>query len=242
MRTTAPATTATGGTTGPWLAALALHGGIAGLLALGSPAAPPQPVPVEPMVVVMVDLIPAPAPAPTLAPAPVVAPPPAPVPPAASPAPPAEAAPVAAAAPRPAPAARPTPAPAPTGAAAASTEAAAEPTAEAAARGTPAATPTAPAPPAETAVGWDDAALGNAVPAYPRSARLAGQEGRVVLRVRVSAAGAAESVHVVTSSGADALDAAATRAVRGWRFRPATRGGAAVSGEVEVPVVFRLRG
>lgn len=100
-----------------------------------------------------------------------------------------------------------------------------------------AAVPSAPPTTAE----WRDSALSNPAPAYPRAARLAGHQGRVVLRVVVAASGTVESLHIVESSGVDSLDGAAIRAVRQWRFHPATRGGRAVSDVVEVPVVFRLR-
>lgn len=95
--------------------------------------------------------------------------------------------------------------------------------------------------PAMTPAEWRDASLANPAPVYPRAARLAGREGQVVLRVVVSPAGTVESLHVVSSSGVDALDGAATRAVRQWRFHPATQGGKAVSSVLEVPVTFRLR-
>ena len=82
--------------------------------------------------------------------------------------------------------------------------------------------------------------LGNPKPRYPRSARLRGHQGRVVLRVEVTLEGAAASVRVASSSGFSELDAAALRAVRRWRFAPARRAGVAVAGAVEVPIVFRL--
>lgn len=84
-------------------------------------------------------------------------------------------------------------------------------------------------------------AAGNRPPGYPFAARRRGLEGRVLLRVEVSRAGAAERVTITRSSGHGLLDAAARRAVAGWRFLPATVAGAAVSGAVDVPVSFRLR-
>lgn len=77
-------------------------------------------------------------------------------------------------------------------------------------------------------------------PPYPAAARRRGQQGRVVLSVRVSPAGAPEAVVLVSSSGVEALDDAARDAVRGWRFRPALDKGTAVAATVEVPVRFRL--
>jgi protein TonB len=84
------------------------------------------------------------------------------------------------------------------------------------------------------------AAAGNAKPDYPAEARRRGQQGRVVLRVEVSAAGSPVSVTIGTSSGHELLDQAALRAVSGWRFTPATRGAAPVAGAVDLPVQFRL--
>jgi periplasmic protein TonB len=84
--------------------------------------------------------------------------------------------------------------------------------------------------------------LRNPPPRYPLIARRNGEEGTVTLRVRVSAAGRAESVSVDTSSGSSTLDRAAVDAVKAWRFVPARRGAEAVDATVLVPVVFRLDG
>lgn len=80
----------------------------------------------------------------------------------------------------------------------------------------------------------------NRKPDYPPAARERGQQGRVLLRVEVSAAGAPLSVTVISSSGHPILDQAALRAVEQWRFNPATQAGMPVSGAAEVPVQFRL--
>lgn len=75
---------------------------------------------------------------------------------------------------------------------------------------------------------------------YPSRARRLGWEGRVVLELRVSATGAVEGVTIATSSGRALLDRAATGAVLGWRFRPATRDGKPVAHTVRVPIEFAL--
>lgn len=80
----------------------------------------------------------------------------------------------------------------------------------------------------------------NPKPVYPVEARSRHQQGRVLLRVEVSAAGMPLSVTVARSSSHPALDEAALAAVRRWRFSPATRGGVPVAGTAEVPVEFRL--
>ena len=96
-------------------------------------------------------------------------------------------------------------------------------------------------PPVETVPPRFDAAyLDNPAPLYPSTARRAGEEGRVLLRVLVSADGRAQSVELAKTSGFERLDAAAIDAVRRWRFVPARRGDAAVAAHVNVPVVFTL--
>ena len=80
----------------------------------------------------------------------------------------------------------------------------------------------------------------NRDPVYPEAAKRRGEQGRVVLRVDVSAGGEAVSVTVLRSSGFSRLDEAAAAAVRQWRFEPAARAGKAVEGTAEVPVLFRL--
>jgi protein TonB len=84
--------------------------------------------------------------------------------------------------------------------------------------------------------------LDNPPPEYPETARRHGLQGRVVLLVRVSTGGEPTSVSILESSGHPILDEAARGGVRMWSFRPATKGGRAVEGEVEVPVRFRLEG
>ncbi len=80
----------------------------------------------------------------------------------------------------------------------------------------------------------------NPKPKYPSIARSRGWEGKVVLRVRVSASGESEGVSVSQSSGHDILDDAAVAAVEGWRFVPAKRGDTAVASTVQVPINFKL--
>lgn len=82
--------------------------------------------------------------------------------------------------------------------------------------------------------------LQNPPPAYPRSARRAGDQGTVVLRVLVSIEGVAARVELERSSGSASLDSAALDAVQRWRFVPARRGATPVEAWVKVPVVFRL--
>ena len=80
----------------------------------------------------------------------------------------------------------------------------------------------------------------NTPPIYPETARRAGWEGRVTVRVEVSADGSPISVALEKSSGYGVLDQAALRAVKSWRFQPRTMGGVTMAGTVDVPVNFTL--
>ena len=75
---------------------------------------------------------------------------------------------------------------------------------------------------------------------YPQLSRRMGEEGRVVLRVEVSADGKPLSIVLKQSSGFARLDEAAMKAVAKWQFSPARQGDRAVASKVEVPIQFRL--
>ncbi len=83
---------------------------------------------------------------------------------------------------------------------------------------------------------------GNPPPVYPLAARRQGLEGRVLLRVRVAPNGTPADVTMLETSGHAILDGAASDALARWRFEPARRLGLPISGTVDVPIVFRLRG
>ena len=107
----------------------------------------------------------------------------------------------------------------------------------------PAAAAAAPGPAvavAATPARFDAAYLNNPRPAYPPLSRRLGEEGKVMLRVRVAADGHALTVDVDKSSNFPRLDEAARQAVSRWRFVPARRGDEAVEASVIVPMVFRL--
>jgi protein TonB len=80
----------------------------------------------------------------------------------------------------------------------------------------------------------------NQAPTYPEIALRRREEGRVMLRVSVSADGRALAVEVAATSGYPSLDSAALSAVRQWRFIPATQAGSAVAAIADVPVRFRI--
>jgi len=82
--------------------------------------------------------------------------------------------------------------------------------------------------------------LNNPAPDYPGVSKRAGEEGRVLLKVLVSANGDAENVDIEKSSQFDRLDQAAINAVKRWRFIPARKGNQMLSAYVLVPVKFSL--
>lgn len=104
----------------------------------------------------------------------------------------------------------------------------------------PIAAPPAPTPVAVVAARFDADYLHNPKPVYPALARRMGEEGKVLLKVRVSAQGTALEVAVAISSGFARLDAAASEAVARWRFVPARRGDEPVDSSVVVPITFAL--
>lgn len=84
--------------------------------------------------------------------------------------------------------------------------------------------------------------LHNPKPVYPPLSRRLGEEGKVLLKVSVTAQGTAEQVEVHKSSGFTRLDSAARDAVYRWRFVPARRGDEPVAASVLVPITFALEG
>jgi TonB family protein len=78
-------------------------------------------------------------------------------------------------------------------------------------------------------------------PAYPEVARREGHEGRVLLRVLIDDQGKTKSIEINRSSGSDALDQAATEAIKRWRFHPARAGDKPVESWVSIPIEFQLK-
>jgi len=77
-------------------------------------------------------------------------------------------------------------------------------------------------------------------PDYPESARREGREGRVLLRVLIDDQGRSKQVEINRSSGSDALDRAATEAIKRWRFYPARYGDRAIDSWIKIPIEFAL--
>ncbi|WP_299306959.1 energy transducer TonB [uncultured Croceicoccus sp.] len=97
---------------------------------------------------------------------------------------------------------------------------------------------TAPAPitPPDVAAAQRD----NPAPEYPFIARRAREEGTVLLRVLVDPSGRVDTLKIAEGSRSSRLDEAALRAVRKWKFKPATQTGRAVAAWVVVPITFSL--
>jgi len=86
------------------------------------------------------------------------------------------------------------------------------------------------------------AGAANRSPEYPQASRIRGEQGRVTLLVQVDPAGEVLDLAILGSSGHAALDQAAARTVRGWRFQPATQGGRPVFSTTTLGITFRLDG
>lgn len=96
------------------------------------------------------------------------------------------------------------------------------------------------AAPTISAARFDAAYLQNPKPNYPALSRRLGEEGKVLLKVRVGSDGRPLAVDLEKSSDFERLDNAARQVVQGWRFVPAKRGDEAIEASVIVPIVFRL--
>jgi protein TonB len=82
--------------------------------------------------------------------------------------------------------------------------------------------------------------LQNPAPAYPALARRMREQGRVLIRVLVSADGMPERIELKTSSGFPRLDQSALETIRNWKFVPARQGEQKVAAWVVVPIAFTL--
>ena len=78
-------------------------------------------------------------------------------------------------------------------------------------------------------------------PDYPKGARQRGEQGEVILEIRVNAAGIVDRVDIVSSCGFSELDEAAVRAARTARFTPAKSGGSAVASTARLKLDFKLK-
>lgn len=101
--------------------------------------------------------------------------------------------------------------------------------------------PVPPAPAPKVQMPSSDAAyLHNRPPPYPALSKRLGEQGTVVIRVLIDAAGNASQAELHTSSGYDRLDRIALSTVATWRFVPGTVNGEPKAMRFNVPVEFTL--
>ena len=81
----------------------------------------------------------------------------------------------------------------------------------------------------------------NIRPDYPKGARQRGEQGDVVLEIRVNAEGTVDAVKVATSSGFAELDEAAIRAAKAAKFSPARSGREPVASTARLKLQFKLK-
>ena len=78
-------------------------------------------------------------------------------------------------------------------------------------------------------------------PPYPTLARRLGAQGKVMMRLTVQPDGTVGKAEVVTSSGRQDLDQAASQWITGhWTYRPAIRDGAPAAAQVMAAIQFSL--
>ena len=81
----------------------------------------------------------------------------------------------------------------------------------------------------------------NIRPDYPKGARQRGEQGDVVLEIRVNAEGTVDGVKVAVSSGFAELDEAAIKATKAAKFSPARSGHDPVASTARLTLKFKLR-
>ena len=81
----------------------------------------------------------------------------------------------------------------------------------------------------------------NIRPDYPKGARQRGEQGDVILEIRVNAEGMVDDVKVVESSGFAELDAAAMKAAKAAKFSPARSGHDSVASTARLKLQFKLK-
>lgn len=82
--------------------------------------------------------------------------------------------------------------------------------------------------------------LQRVIPEYPLLAKQNSWEGRVIIRVYISAEGICDSATIAQSSGHDILDNAALQSVYHWRFKPAQKERSNITDTLLVPFIFDL--
>lgn len=83
--------------------------------------------------------------------------------------------------------------------------------------------------------------VNNPAPAYPAISKKLKEEGTVLLTILVTKEGRVAEVQIKTSSGYKRLDDAAVRAIKRWKFNPATQAGEPIDYWYEIDFEFSLR-
>lgn len=99
---------------------------------------------------------------------------------------------------------------------------------------------TPPAPPKVELPSSDANYLNNPPPPYPPLSKRLGEQGRVMVRVHISADGIATRAEVQKSSGFPRLDDTAVHTVLRWRYVPGKRAGVPEAMWYSVPINFVL--
>ena len=81
----------------------------------------------------------------------------------------------------------------------------------------------------------------NIRPDYPKGARQRGEQGDVVVGIRINAKGTVDDVAVAVSSGFPELDEAAVKAAKAAKFSPARSGHDAVASTARLKLQFKLK-
>jgi protein TonB len=76
-------------------------------------------------------------------------------------------------------------------------------------------------------------------PAYPTSLRQTGVSGLVALKVEIDESGNVTECSVSKSTNPE-FDGPAMQAVKGWKFKPAQKSGAAVKIRLVIPIKFNI--
>jgi periplasmic protein TonB len=106
---------------------------------------------------------------------------------------------------------------------------------------TPASPPPASAAPAKIVLPSSDAEyLSNPKPPYPPMSKRLSEQGKVTVRVLISAEGAPQKAELRQTSGYERLDQSALATVMKWRYVPGKRDGVPEAMWFNVPITFQL--
>ena len=82
--------------------------------------------------------------------------------------------------------------------------------------------------------------LVNTKPVYPKIAIQRNWQGTCILELEVLTDGTVGSIKLLKTSGRKLLDQSAIRAVRFWKFTPATKKGKNIKSKLKVPIEYKL--